>query len=192
MSPQLSSSAPIQSFIQSDGWLANILKKPVYRLIGAETMIALLENPDSEESIRLRQLQAEPCFIYTKLPTTDLVSINRIVQWNFRLIDANVVFERPILRKQELQGHCDLKFTDPNDEAQTVSMSKTAFSYSRFHLDPQISTKTANQIKAEWVRNYFLGKRGQYMTVALIGEKIVGFLQLLQSEDLLTIDLIDL
>ena len=28
------------------------------------------------------------------------------------------------------------------------------------------------------------------MTVALIGEKIVGFLQLLQSEDLLTIDLI--
>jgi ribosomal protein S18 acetylase RimI-like enzyme len=48
----------------------------------------------------------------------------------------------------------------------------------------------ADKIKGEWVSNYFNGKRGHQMLVATNLDQVVGFNQILISEDQLIIDLI--
>jgi ribosomal protein S18 acetylase RimI-like enzyme len=72
-----------------------------------------------------------------------------------------------------------------------VGLARRSFIYSRFHLDKAIPRETADTLKAEWVGNYFTGKRGDQMVVALVDGTIVGFLQLLYGRDkTVTIDLI--
>jgi ribosomal protein S18 acetylase RimI-like enzyme len=72
-----------------------------------------------------------------------------------------------------------------------VEVAGRSFKYSRFHLDRAIPAELANKIKAAWVGNYFAGRRGQQMVIALVEGTIGGFVQLLYSQDkILTIDLI--
>jgi ribosomal protein S18 acetylase RimI-like enzyme len=71
-----------------------------------------------------------------------------------------------------------------------MEVARKNFVYSRFHLDRAVPNVLADKIKAEWVGNYFLGKRGDEMVVALVDERVVGFLQLLRRNENLIIDLI--
>ena len=71
-----------------------------------------------------------------------------------------------------------------------MELANKSFKYSRFHLDSFFSNEVANNIKAEWVRSFFMEKRGDAMIVALIDNTIVGFLLLLQDDERITIDLI--
>ena len=85
-----------------------------------------------------------------------------------------------------------VRFATSADEAETVSIARSSFIYSRFHLDNQIPRETADRMKAEWVGNYFRGQRGNRLVVAEEEGHVVGFLLLLYDEvpKLITIDLI--
>ncbi|MDA0266988.1 MAG: GNAT family N-acetyltransferase, partial [Cyanobacteria bacterium] len=86
------------------------------------------------------------------------------------------------------------RWATPEDEAEVTAIAAQSFTVSRFHLDPQIPNAIANQIKAAWARNFFIGQRGDWMVVAVVQGKVAGFLQLLQSQanalilDLLAVD----
>jgi len=109
----------------------------------------------------------------------------------FYLVETNIVFDKPIATKQPLGGNCAVRFAVSEDKGQVVELARNSFVYSRFHLDETIPSVVANTIKAEWVGSYFDGKRGENMVVALVDEKIVGFLLLLYGSDgVLIIDLI--
>jgi len=177
-------------YILPDEWFSHILQKPVYKIAGDSEFIEKLRTPDSQEHALMKQLQSEPCFMYVRLSTMVLTAVKTLMQWGFLLVDTRVVFEKPVEGSTSMQGYCDIKFADSEDEKQTVALGRMAFVCSRFHLDNNFSRDVANHIKAEWVQNYFLGKRGEYMVVAVLDGKVIGFLQLLQSGGLLTIDLI--
>jgi len=174
--------------VVADPWLADILQRDVYRLVVDPAQIG-------NDSLRLNDLverkPERPIFMYTKVATAALPIVKLIEQLGFNLIDTNIVFDKPISSNPTIMGHCAVRFAMPDDEAQTVEVARQNFIYSRFHLDSAISGEVAHTIKAEWVRNYFLGKRGQQMVVAVVDGAIAGFLQLLyRSDKTLTIDLI--
>ena len=160
-----------------DRWLAEIVGKPVFRVV----------DPDAA----FDDLQSGPVFAYAKVPTDALAALGKLETFGFRLVDTNVVFEKPVSRVA--QGRCghSIGFAAPEDRVGAVALAARAFKFSRFHQDPAIGNDTANRIKSEWGANFFRGVRGEHMVVARNGGKVSGFLQLLVSGDgVLTIDLI--
>jgi ribosomal protein S18 acetylase RimI-like enzyme len=90
-----------------------------------------------------------------------------------------------------MKGNFTIRFANSRDQDQVQNIARNSFIYSRFHCDPTIPKEMADTIKAEWAHNYFLGKRGDEMVVALVDDMVVGFLLLLRGNNGdLTIDLI--
>ena len=106
-------------------------------------------------------------------------------------MDTHVVFEKSLNPQAGLVGSASLRFARAEDEEAVSGLAAKNSTTSRFHLDPLIPRRVADTVKSEWVRNYFCGTRGDQMIVALIQEKVVGFLQLLLGRDnVITVDLI--
>lgn len=177
--------------VVTDPWLTDILQRDVYRLVVDVATLGKNGNDILCLNDLVESKADRPIFAYTKVATAALPAVKFVEQLGFNLIDTNIVFDKPISSSSTLRGHCQVRLAVPADEAQTVEVARQNFIYSRFHLDNAIPLEVANTIKAEWVRNYFLGQRGQQMVVAAVDGRIVGFLQLLYSnDDALIIDLI--
>jgi ribosomal protein S18 acetylase RimI-like enzyme len=178
-----------------DQWLAQILQRDVYKFVIDDELIEKTGDQAAREYRLLRELQSRPVFMYAKVSAIAPSAVKFLETLGFNLVDTNVVFEKPIASQQRFAGHCAVRFALPEDKNQVVALAEKSFVYSRFHLDKSIPEVIANTIKATWVGNFFAGKRGDQMVVALMGEAsvnevIVGFLQLLQRNNDLTIDLI--
>lgn len=178
--------------IVPDKWLAEILQQKVYKLTIDDMFITNARNTKSGEYSQMRNvLQTKPVFIYAKVSPTAVEHIAFLEKKDFHLVDTNIVFDKPIEAFRTLSGNCIVRLAIPDDEMQTVEVARKAFQYSRFHLDNVFPKDVSDTIKAEWVRNYFRGQRGETMVIAIINNTVVGFLQLLQStDDILIIDLI--
>jgi ribosomal protein S18 acetylase RimI-like enzyme len=165
-----------------DPWLTEIIQRDVYHLV--------IDDGLFEEDLpgQLNKLQSKPVFIDVKVPTNNLVAVKLLEKHGFNLIDTNIVFDKPINVERDLIGHCEVRFAIPNDQQLVAELAGKSFIYSRFHLDKLLSD-VAGKVKSEWANNYFLGKRGDQMVIALVDGVIVGFLQLLYR-DALIIDLI--
>lgn len=173
--------------IVPDQWLSDIIHKQAYNVV--------IDNSFAEDEVGVKTAlmsitSPDKIFLYAKVPVDFLACINILEKQGFYLVDTNITFEKPISPSKKMQGYCDVRFAIPDDEVQTVEMAKKSFKYSRFHLDSFFSKEVANNIKAEWIRSFFLGKRGDALIVALIDNTVVGFLQLLQKGERIIIDLI--
>ena len=191
-----------------DPWFAQILQRDVYRLVVDDELIEKSREPALRESAGqvptgqvydlLRELQSKPLFMYAKVSTTSLFASQFLERVGFNLVDTNVIFNKPIAPRSKFAAHCAVRFAVSSDKSQVMEVARKNFVYSRFHLDRAIPNLLANKIKAEWVGNYFptsldysVGKRGDEMVVAVVDERVVGFLQLLRrNEGQLIIDLI--
>lgn len=169
--------------VRPDTWLASILGCDTYRVSFPDT--------SSREAGFPTVLKEGTVFAYAKVDPSDLVGIATLEDGGFRLVDTNITFDKQISSaRPQPAGHCSVRFARPEDEELTVELARRSFRYSRFHLDPQVSPAKADEIKAEWVRNYFLGQRGDAMVIAEVDGAIAGFIQLLKQNDTLVIDLI--
>ena len=176
--------------ISTDEWLSEITNREVYKAVidgPFFKMVSSRRSNDLSEKCKIK-----PVFIYSKVPTNEIKYIKLLIGYGFYLVDTNVVFDNDSNLTGCIRGNVIIRLANREDEAQTIDVARKAFIYSRFHLDDQFSQETADLIKAEWVRNFFNGKRGKYMIVAEVEKKIVGFTQLLVSpdNDMITIDLI--
>ena len=163
-----------------DPWLAGIFQRDVYRLDPGEGGLEK-NGPQKDRTYRkLKEIQAGPVFIYAKVSTASLSACRFLEEMGFKLMDTNVVFDKPAAPGQKLRGNCALRLAVPEDREQVVELAGRNFAFSRFHLDDAIPKMVADRIMAEWAGNFFSGNRGNQMVVALTGEKIVGFTQLLR------------
>jgi dTDP-4-amino-4,6-dideoxy-D-galactose acyltransferase len=176
-----------QPHINRDEWLAQILGKDAFCISVSQELLASQEYRNELKQL----LECKNIFIYAKVPTTSLAAVQFLEQNGFRLVDTNILFQKERSEKPILKGLCTLRNARPTDEQESVELASKSFQLSRFHLDPLISREAADRIKGEWVRNYFRKKRGDYMILAFVEEKLAGFLQLINGPDrILTIDLI--
>lgn len=161
-----------------DPWMTNFLQQQAYQLLLADASSVSWPLPEGT------------VFIFAKVAPHDLAAIKWLEMRGFHLIDTNILFDKPVTATKKFVGQCTVRFAKPSDESGVVQVAHNNFIYSRFHLDEAIDNGIANQIKAEWARNYFRGDRGDQMVVAVVEGQVVGFNQLLYKDDIVTIDLI--
>jgi|GEM_PF-2257807 len=156
--------------VYKDIWLSQYFEGGAYRC----------ESPYNEQEM-------PQGFIYAKVPLENTHDVNFLIQKGFKAVEVLVQFEQNKLFPYKPQAEFQIEVCSGEDKNDIVKIAETAFKFSRFSRDEEIVELTANQIKADWVANYFEGQRGDKMIVAREGEKVVGFLLLINKS---TIDLI--
>jgi ribosomal protein S18 acetylase RimI-like enzyme len=181
----------LEAPLAADAWLGAILGLPVYRVADAAALADILATEGSDAAAAWRQLLAAAVFVYAKVPTDRPEVTQALEGVGFRVVDTNVTYDKPIPRGTRAADQTDIRMARPEDQEGTVALARTAFRFSRFHLDPAIPAETANRIKGEWAANFFRDQRGEAMILAFAGGQPAGFLQLLVPEPrTLIIDLI--
>lgn len=174
--------------LTKDEWLAGVLQRPVYRFDIGDNHAEEHRETMAGRPLDIDSAMAMPrVFIYSKVSPQQVGQVSFLEEKGFRLVDTNILLSKPRSACFKDDGHILCRFASGSDEEETVTLAGHAFMFSRFHLDAAFDTDTANHIKSEWARNYFNGKRGDYMVVAVVKGRVVGFLQLLdrQKEDLI-------
>jgi len=172
-----------------DKWLSDQIGKSVYQL----KVNDLSEEVFSNDWRNFRIDHTEDNYlVFSKIRTNSVNIWQCLEKANFKLIDTNVIFELNVNKLFEKQQHNDIEICLAKKKHQQAleKIARDNFNYSRFHLDSRINNDIANQIKQNWVKSYFFGKRGDEMLVALLHNKPVGFLQLIIKEKTILIDLI--
>jgi len=173
-----------------DQWLAHILQREVYKIVVNDDLLEKTSGHTSTVYQLLRELQSRSVFLYSKVPTNFLPAVKFLEGLGFNLISTEVVFNKPI-SSHRFEGHSVVRFAVSEDQSQVVELARRSFVYSRFHLDSAFERKVADNTRAEWVKSYFAGKRGDAMVVAVVNEVAAGFSLLLYEKDgSLTMDLI--
>tara|TARA_Y100000590_G_scaffold435500_1_gene554995 strand:+ start:1898 stop:2620 length:723 start_codon:yes stop_codon:yes gene_type:complete len=178
----------LKNTFHEDLWLSDQLSKNVYRLnldsFTKENFLFAWEDFKIKNS-------KKNYFIYSKIQSNRIKLWQTLEEVGFKLIDTNIEFElnKPIINNNNF---VDIKIDFANDLHQKAvgKIAKQNFIFSRFHLDPLINNKIANNIKKNWAENFFLGKRGNKMVVALLNNIPVGFLQIIINKGEFLIDLI--
>lgn len=172
--------------IAPDVWLGAQLGYPAYRVHAERCMDTDRDDAAAALERRLR----ERTLLYSRVPTEDVEICNYLVARDFRIVDTTITFEARNAISSSATA-AKVRFATPDDRDAVMDVARRGFRYSRFHLDPNIPTATADAIKAAWAGNYFAGARGEFMVVSESGGRIAGFLQLLAPRGgPLTIDLI--
>ena len=175
--------------IEKDNWLSSQIGKVSYKLVFNEPLI---ESNKNEIKYWIIKNQNKEIFIYSKIPTKSAENVALLEAVGFKLIDTNVKFEldKELITTKNSQRDIRICFAKKMHKKYAGNIAKNNFIYSRFHLDPLIDNDIANRIKQSWVENFFLGKRGDQMALALINNEPIGFLQLIIKNRTLFIDLI--
>ena len=172
-----------------DEWLSEQIAKSVYQL----KVNDLLEDNFTQDWKVFKKCHIkEDYFVFSKISTNSVNIWQCLEKADFKLIDTNVKFELfgNILSKRNQQKDIEICFAEKIHNQAAGMIARENFIYSRFHLDPLIDNDIASQIKQNWVKNYFSGKRGDEMVLALLNDEPVGFLQLIIKDRELFIDLI--
>ena len=174
---------------RKDEWLSEQIAKNVYQLKAYD----LLGDDFSKDwkKFRIDHIKGD-YLVFSKISTNSENIYQCLEKANFKLIDTNVKFELNNNKLSEKQQHNDIEicFAEKKHQHAVGKIARDNFLYSRFHLDPLIDNDIANKIKQNWAKNYFFGKRGNEMVLALVHNEPVGFLQLIIKEKELFIDLI--
>lgn len=136
-------------------------------------------------------------FVWTKVEADDARTVTELMSSGFRLVVTEVRLERPSSAMPSAQHPEDpvagikVRAAEPGDESAVRGIAATAFAEDRFHRDPAIDPRDASRIKEVWAGNFFRGLRGDRMFVAEAPEgSVAGFIQLLDTEDRVLIDLV--
>jgi nucleoside-diphosphate-sugar epimerase/ribosomal protein S18 acetylase RimI-like enzyme len=166
--------------LKADPWLTNLIGHDAYSLAVTPELIQASGGKHAWTYSLFREAQAKNVFITAKVPVSDPAARAFLEEHGFRLIDTNVRFERvgPPVKAPPAKRPL-ARFAEPADRDAVMELARRAFTFSRFHQDPLISKSLADEIKAQWAGNYFAGKRGDRMVVAVVDSKIVGFTLLL-------------
>ncbi|MEO8706844.1 MAG: GNAT family N-acetyltransferase [Kofleriaceae bacterium] len=158
--------------VHADPWLSELMSRPVFRVDGGGEVSAIGDAPG---------------FYFAKVATDRVADVTALATRGFSVVDTNVTFE--LLRDPGAPALPVTECSDADAEA-VLAIAGSAFRYSRFHLDPQISDDLANRIKREWIANYTRKSRGDALLVAHLDGKPAGFLAALKSHGTAVIDLV--
>ncbi|MAT10623.1 MAG: hypothetical protein CMM02_06405 [Rhodopirellula sp.] len=167
--------------LKRDPFISDIIGKPAW-------MVSDTNHLEEKDFAR-----GNDGFVYAKADCQNIISIGRLEKFGFHLIDTNVQLDRfssGLLYDLQVPKNYKIDFAEPENAQRVEQIAATSFKYTRFHLDPFISDKFANDIKRQWAGNFFKKIRGDYMVVLKYKTEIVGFLQLILKDKNLIIDLI--
>jgi len=160
-----------------DEWLGSQLGKPAWHL-----------EPNADAKAWKNHISA-PAFVDTRVAASNLERCKELFSANFNLIDTTVTLERSV-QDEVTNGDFHIRLAHDDDSDSVGDIATRNFTADRFHTDPDIPNDVADRIKSDWARNFFVGERGDWMIVGEVDGRVIGFLQLLNRNTHLVIDLI--
>lgn len=158
--------------LHRDSWLSQILGYDAFKADARELLKTGFKNDFLKRT-----------FVFSKVGTDESEVIRFVENAGFRLADTNVTFEKTVFKKEVFKSETAIRFARNGDESGVVEVARNSFHFDRFHTDGAFKKDIADTIKAEWVRNFFKGSRGDAMIVAEADGKIAGFLQMLKKDE---------
>ena len=174
------STALAQDELVADPWLAEQIGRPVYRLEVMDLLTLGSQSAAATVRQRLKRL-CTPTMVYARVPPEAVTVTAGLEQAGFRLVDTNVTLERLGLSHDPATVQSGVRLARPEDEQAVVALARRSFQCSRFHLDPELDDRVADEIKAQWVANFFRGRRGDRLIVADSASGVAGFLLALEE-----------
>lgn len=108
-----------------------------------------------------------------------------------RLITRNcVLFKNANIKKFKIYKKNEVRFANNTDKKPALEICKKSLFSSRFYQDKKIGKKLAEKIMQQWLLNFFKKKRGDYLIVSKINNKVTGYLLILKVNNAYVIDLI--
>lgn len=156
--------------ILKDEWLSEIFGYGVYQV----------EDETGEVAIPRHE---PPAFFYAKVPTSKVSQLRQYCRSGAYVVDTAITFARPPDKGMaRLRVGGEVAAAEPEYYDAILSIADT-FCWSRFHQDPLIPNEIANDIKRAWIGNYFAGRRGEKVIVAIEQDKPVGFLAVMPGSN---------
>jgi ribosomal protein S18 acetylase RimI-like enzyme len=168
---------PLVTLFSPDSWLAETLQRAVYRWSGA---------PEDVEATALqsemKRLSGDcDALFFARVGTSDVATAVAFERAGFRIVDTAVTFVWSEDTGDSPPSIVSVSSARRDQHEAVADIATRAFRWSRFHLDPMISTEDANRVKREWVENYCRGARGAAIYAAELDGTTVGFLAVLQT-----------
>lgn len=170
--------APLE--IRADDWLSGLFARPVFQIqpaagaAPAAVTAALVEHTAGRGR----------SFYYAKVAASDVAIVSALASVGMRVVDVNVtlaVTPPDVCVQNAASPGVEIREASALDEPSTLAMAEREYQVTRFHLDPHVPDALANTIKREWVANYFAGRRGEQLWVAVVDGRIAGFLAVIAS-----------
>ena len=135
------------------------------------------------QPLALHMERPERSMYFARFPTDRVETLHALSSVGFDVVDVNVTLGRRQARQvgSVPDGIQVLEDVPAEHQDAVLDIAQTSFVYSRFHLDPNITTATANAIKREWLASYVRRKRGERLMVALVDGEPAGFLAVLEA-----------
>lgn len=112
-------------------------------------------------------------------------AVRALEAFGFRKVETLVTLEGPT---SAMEGG-DVEYGRQSDEQDIESIGRAAFSFDRFHADPDVPKAVADNIKGAWVVNNLRGRADANIVVRENG-RVTGFAQCLLHGDAAIVDLI--
>jgi dTDP-4-amino-4,6-dideoxy-D-galactose acyltransferase len=158
-----------------DRWLAQIFHGPVFRWIGAAD-----ERCATGLTGEMARLSGSGrAFFYAKVPTNNVLGCSALCRAGFAVIDTAIT----LARADGLEpggGGVSVGIATREQRVGIPAIAESCFRWSRFHLDPQIPTAVANEVKRRWIESYVQGLRGSALYAAETDGRLAGFLAVLE------------
>lgn len=163
-------------------------------IFGAPVLRLLLDQTEEPRGLagaiaahRLNWLKQGIWMASCRLPSTWKNAAAVLERFGFRRVETLITLERPT--DNALRPRVDVALASEEDRAPCVEIGRTAFTFDRFHADPAVDDVLADDLKAAWVQNSFLG-RADAILVVRVHEIARGFILCLRTSTESVIDLI--
>ena len=140
------------------------------------------------EEIKEKKELDQFTFVYSKSAYSQEMSIKaRNLNFYLAEISVNLIVKNETLNFKSFEG----ELADKENAEEIEILAFNSFMFDRFHKDPNIPNSIASEIKKQWVRNFFLGKRGDKCFIKRSSDgKVIGFLLSNISNENIKIDLL--
>ncbi len=165
--------------LRDDAWLGEVLEVPCYRAVQFDGGM----NADKVRERMLSKADGKSAFFFAKIPTAEIGFVTTLTRAGFDVTDVNVTLDwadENGLSGADV-GDVEIGRASETDSLEIENVAGRCFAYSRFHLDPLISTTQANEVKRQWARNACRG-RAATVYAARRGGELAGFLAVATSD----------
>jgi GNAT superfamily N-acetyltransferase len=178
--------------ISADPWLSALFDHPVFQVRPGDAA-----GGDAGAALTLHAQSQPRAFYFAKIGVAEVATVAALSRAGMSVVDVSVTFglaARSAPQAQALPAGIDIREARDADAAAVLDIAETAFRYSRFHLDPLIPRRLANQIKHEWIASYLARRRGECLWIATVEGRPAAFLAVIGGDGhgvrLKTIDLV--
>jgi ribosomal protein S18 acetylase RimI-like enzyme len=148
--------------ISEDSWLSERFGHPVFSV---SAPAGLAEHAAGQERAAYQ----------ARVDAEDVEAVAALEAAGMRVVNVTATLGTDPARALP-EARVEVREAGPEHHDALAGLAARSFRHSRFHLDPEVPTETANRIKHDWVSSYVRGVRGDELLVALRGSEPVGFL----------------